>query len=103
MAILANHQDAPVRQNGEHYDRARVRDDFARCTHAAGLNDFISANSEDFPLIDDLAAQNFCAAWEFGGHESSLIAGGILAEDERKNTHGSVCYCNFLEPGGNPA
>jgi hypothetical protein len=62
MAILANHQDAPVRQNGEHHDGARVRDDFARCAHAAGLNDFIPANSEDFPLIDILAAENFCPA-----------------------------------------
>src|SRR6266849_9509582 len=101
MAILPNHQDTPVRQNGEHDDGAWVRNDFARCTHAAGLNDFVPANSEYFPLIDDLAAQNSCAARQFGGHGSSLITGGILAEDELKNTDGSVCYCNLLEPGGN--
>jgi hypothetical protein len=71
--------------------------------HAAGLDNFVPANAKNRPLINYLASENLGAAPLLVGHGTSSVIGGILAEDEEKNTGGSLCYCNFLELGEGPA
>lgn len=61
VAILADHDDAAVAEDGQQDDGAAVGDDVARGFDAAGLDDDVLADSENFAGIENFAGKQFGA------------------------------------------
>src|SRR5437667_3690459 len=55
---LPDKHDAPVGQNGEDDDGARMRHNFPGGAQAAGFDHFVAAHGKDRALVNDVAAEN---------------------------------------------
>jgi len=59
VAILANHEDVPIGEDGHDHDGAGVSDDVAMGFDAGGFDDQVAADAEDAALVEGFGGENF--------------------------------------------
>jgi len=59
VAILANHEDVAIGEDGHDHDGAGVSDDVAMGFDAGGFDDQVAADAEDAALVEGFGGENF--------------------------------------------
>ncbi len=61
VPVLADEEDAPILENGQHDDGSRMHDDVAVGAHSSRFDHRVALQTEYFTLIENFALEEFCA------------------------------------------